>query len=465
MLHVTCLPAFAQDWDARQGTPESLGEALDAPGVNLEKMGTYQTLQVIPGALTCGLIGLGCTAKEEETGMYQQKSVVGLTGNLIAGMYANPPASFSYYAYDVLQNLGLAPKAYAQGIGFSGLTPILPLWKAFRNIAYMLLVVVLIVIGFMIMFRMKINPQTVISIQNALPRIAVTLLLITFSYAIAGFLIDLMYLAIMLVIVVFGQSGMVKDVAAVQQSYLTGGLPDLFGAVFGAGLRSVDDLAKALVGDPQIIQKFIGSGVLGLIIGLIQGLGFLVTGFIFGVLIAFALLFSFVRIFLTLLSSYIQIILSVIFSPFQIVFDAIPGRGGFSGWLKGLIANLLVFPATAALLLLGMTLTTSNPDALWTPPFLIRSAGNAMAGLIGLGLVLLLPTLLNKIKEMFAAKPGLPIGLGMVMGPALGGAMKGFQLFSQYAMLTGAMDRTLTLKPRHPVSKTKTPGGGAGTAP
>jgi len=46
----------------------------------------------------------------------------------------------------------------------------------------------------MIMFRIKINPQTAITIQLALPKLIITLLLITFSYAIAGFMIDIFYL-------------------------------------------------------------------------------------------------------------------------------------------------------------------------------------------------------------------------------------------------------------------------------
>ena len=52
---------------------------------------------------------------------------------------------------------------------------------------------VLIFIGFMIMFRMQINPQTIISIENALPRIVITMILITFSFPLAGFLIDLLF--------------------------------------------------------------------------------------------------------------------------------------------------------------------------------------------------------------------------------------------------------------------------------
>ena len=45
----------------------------------------------------------------------------------------------------------------------------------------------------MIMFRSKVG-QAAITVQQAIPSILIALLAVTFSYAIAGFLIDLMYL-------------------------------------------------------------------------------------------------------------------------------------------------------------------------------------------------------------------------------------------------------------------------------
>src|SRR3989344_2728711 len=167
-----------------------------------------------------------------------KKSALGMLVNFTGALYDHPPASFSYFAYDVLQNAGFVPKAYAQGVGFSGLGPIFPIWKTFRNISYMFILVILIVVGFMIMFRTKINPQTVISIQNALPNLIVTLLLITFSYAIAGLLIDLMYFAMRLIINIIVSSGITgyeanpEKVAYLEQFYLNANVGDLFKTIF-----------------------------------------------------------------------------------------------------------------------------------------------------------------------------------------------------------------------------------------
>ena len=41
----------------------------------------------------------------------------------------------------------------------------------------------------MIMFRSKLNPQTSVSIQLALPKIVVSLILVTFSYAFIAWLL------------------------------------------------------------------------------------------------------------------------------------------------------------------------------------------------------------------------------------------------------------------------------------
>ena len=421
MLLSPSVHAQENDWVFGGDDPiKTQGEAIDAceekGELSADCMVQFNLDKHLVAAL-CSTGGIGCTANPEKAEEFRKGSALGQMGNLIATLYT-PPASSVYYAYDLLHNAGLVPKAYAQGIGFSGLSPILGLWKMFRNISYMLLVVFLIIIGLMVMFRMKIDPQTVISVQNALPRIAVTLLLITFSYAIAGFMIDLMYLAILLVIALLGQGGAIPAGATevVQGRYLTEGLRNLFGGVFGAGTRGIDDIVKLLTG--------------GWLADFSWGIGWIaraVLGVIVSLFVVIALLFVSVKIFLALLNSYIQVILAIIFAPFQLVFGALPGQNPFGGWLKGLIANLIVFPATAAILILAMFFTTQNVK-IWTPPMLSSTTGGGVTGLIGLGLVLFIPTLLDKIKEMFAAKPTMPMGLGTIMGPTTGGVMNLLQL-------------------------------------
>jgi hypothetical protein len=100
-------------------------------------------------------------------------------------------------------------------LGFSALDPILETWKSFRNLAYLFFVVIFLIIGFMIMFRTKVG-QAAITAQQAIPSVIVAMLAVTFSYAIAGFMIDIMYV-----------------VMYVLASYFTEGSEIINGNIFG----------------------------------------------------------------------------------------------------------------------------------------------------------------------------------------------------------------------------------------
>lgn len=155
--------------------------------------------------MTCSMIGEICTDNPNDADNNFNKSIFGFVSNMILVPYQNPPASGVMWAMNGLQNAGFIPKTYAaQGIGFGIVQPFSKIWVVFRDLAYTLLVLFIIAIGFMIMFRMKLNPQTVIGVENALPRIVLALILITFSFAIAGFMIDLMYVSIALIVSLLG---------------------------------------------------------------------------------------------------------------------------------------------------------------------------------------------------------------------------------------------------------------------
>ena len=106
-----------------------------------------------------------------------------------------------------------------KGIGFDGLTPVLQIWKAFRNLTYLFFVILFVILGLGIMFRLNIDARTVMTMQNQIPKIIIALVLITFSYAIAGFLIDMMYLSIFLVVQIFAshQLATVTDMSNLQR--------------------------------------------------------------------------------------------------------------------------------------------------------------------------------------------------------------------------------------------------------
>src|SRR3989338_8030073 len=194
---------------------------------------------------TAGLFAWGCAI----IGCDQEIDKTTALGTITLAMdtlYAHPPASGVMYAYDLLQNAGLAKPAYAQGIGFAGLTPFLSFWKTSRNIAYAVLIIIMVAIGFMIIFRMKIDPKTVISVQAAIPKIVLTVIIITLSYPIVGFFIDIMYLAMailinLLVNAMGGAAGVAGSATDLQTFYMTADMGDLFKAVFETGGRALDN--------------------------------------------------------------------------------------------------------------------------------------------------------------------------------------------------------------------------------
>lgn len=397
----------------------------------------------------------------------QQTRAVPALVQIMGKMYEYPPASAMAYTYDLLHNAGLLTQpVYAQGIGFAGLSPLLPLWKATRNISYAILIIVMVAIGFMIIFRMKIDPKTVISVQAALPKIILTLILITFSYPIAGFMIDLMYLMIMIVIEILSKAvpadlpwgaDFMRNTAGQQQAFVQSGFlgwVHLFTSVFSVGLL------------PAFFQQFFGgSGVntaigtilAGAITKVIGSIGFLsiipatgvgVPAVIFGivaipviilVLIGLGLLFTFIRLTFLLLNSYIQLLLAVILGPLLLLKEAIPGQSAFGDWMKNLLANLVVFPATVAVIYFSWIMTAVTMSGnLWGAPLIPVGGGgdlgkgNPLSAFIGLGIIFMSPNLVASIKKAFGAKPAVPVTAGSAFAPLTGAAQTGMGAMSQY---------------------------------
>lgn len=401
-------------------------------------------------------------------------------GNMMALMIGNPPASGFAYMADVLSNAGFIGKpAYAQGIGFAGLTPLLPLWKASRNIAYAVLIIVMLAIGFMIIFRMKIDPKTVISVQAALPKIILTLILITFSYAIVGFLIDIMYLTIFILIELVTQAvkganlpwfaDYIEKTPQLQQAFVQsglGGMATLKDAVFSWGM--IPSFFVELLQGSWI--NIVGSVVTGVGVGAILAKLFTVTlaaspiGWLAIVVIAGALaipvlilliiflglFYTFIRLVFLLFNSYIQLIIVLILAPILLLKEAIPGQSAFENWVKTVMANLIVFPATVAILYMSWVITAiAWRGNMWAPPMVPAGGGaeacilpgqpcggNPAAIFIGLGIIFMAPNLVASAKKLFQVKPAIPVTAGTAFSPVTGAAGTLMGAASQYYYLS-----------------------------
>lgn len=423
---------------------EAIYAVINDPKLQASKEG--KNAVAIYRLATCGLMGEGCTDNPNKGNTYYKQSVFGRMSQLLTVPYRYRPASGIYWAYSGLQNAGFIPKTYAaEGIGFAGLRPLMNLWKVFRDLAYMILVLVLIAIGFMIMFRMKLNPQTVISVENALPRIVISLILITFSFAIAGFLIDLMYIIITLGIAIMSNRGNFFDIAEMQNRYLNANFGEIWSSMFPAGkdipilggagsLMMLSEAFMNLLPDVlnQILRTILGfvglwaiinfverpllspilnglsavdfdipvlsalPPVIALLLRVVLGGVLLIAGFsigysilpiVFFFLFGLTIVFLLFRIFFTLFAAYLKIILFVIFSPLFMLFEALPGRNAFGYWFKSLLAEILVFPLVVILFLVTYVIvsTPSSVGSLWTPPFLGSNTNLPVIGQQNLG--------------------------------------------------------------------------------
>ena len=159
-----------------------------------------QTLMIdTMSALSCQLSGIDptnpnaeCLGVDQKTGKigYVENGggLVGVLSYGIASFYNLPVGSSDYTKY-LAQNFSIIKPSFAQtpnacsdeDPGICGLRPFVKIWAAARDIVYMLFVLIFIVIGLAIMFRVHIDPRTVMTIQNQIPKLITGIILVTFS--------------------------------------------------------------------------------------------------------------------------------------------------------------------------------------------------------------------------------------------------------------------------------------------
>jgi hypothetical protein len=407
-------------------------------------------------ALTCQIAGvdpvspntpcLGIDQEGGKIGFLPQETVqsggaIGFMGGMIAALYT-PPLHTSDYFQSLASNFGIVKNAQAQtGTGFDSLNPLVDIWTAFRNIVYLFLVIIFIVIGLAIMLRVKIDPRTVMTIQNQIPKILIGILLVTFSFAIAGFLIDIMWLLIYLLFELISPAADINDF---NPSRLTGKNPftilgdDIFSIPKNAAV-GIGSIIASMFGDFGSAKGHLyaaGTGAtIGTVIGAIltaiippigfiaipiaagagAGLGTIGGGPILGVLsgilafiaIMLTLLIALFRLWFTLLVAYVQILLAVVLAPFWIIGGIVPGSPiSFSGWIKDIAANLLAFPTTLALFMFAKIFMdifgtdSGDTKGKFIPPLIGNPAdANQIGGLIGLGVILLAPNVVSMLQQ------------------------------------------------------------------
>jgi hypothetical protein len=248
---------------------------------------------------------------------------------------------------------------------------IVNLWSLVRNITYVFFMLIFIVIGFMIMFRSKIGGQTLVTLGNTLPNIILALIGVTFSFAIAGLLIDIGGVLMAILVDIFDQTSNYEHVIRL------GSFASIW-STFGR-FGSLETLADSVV---DVMTRNTGfAGWVGRILFILNPAGTIglvgIVGLIF-LLVALGLVtVGTFKVFISLIKAYLGILVNVITGPFQIAISAIPGKShNFMNWIKNIFRNVLVYPITFAILnfpgilysLQGeMGLSLPGPDKLTIP--------------------------------------------------------------------------------------------------
>lgn len=370
-----------------------------------------------------GLITGNASVTPAVAQLFQNHNALATTGSMIALMYAHPPASgIEYFAQQINKINPLKP-AYAQTgtVGFNALAPVQALWTQFRNISYVGFVIVFIVIGFMIMFRAKVSAQTVATLQDSIPRIVVALILVTFSYALVGLMIDLMF--VILNVAINALTPVIQPDRAnkiIFEKNIITTITNSWGSIVGSTSEAAAEILGQ-VGFGGKILKIITFGTIDNIAGLVVGV---------------AALFIMFKIFIMLLMAYVSIIIYTVFAPFMLLFQALPGNNGAVGWFKQIVANLSVFVAVALMVLFaGIFANIKGFGAPDSGKFIITegktqfpllSGGidvTTMSRLIGLGFLFMIPSVAAMIKEKLKAGS---VGFGGPGAAALGATAGAF---------------------------------------
>ena len=361
---------------------------------------------------------------------------LGTTTSLIGLLYTNRPIRTTDYLASVGEGLGVKT-AHAQvaGSGANVLSPILNLWQVSRNISYLIMIIIFVIIGLMVMFRQRINPQTVITAQAALPGLVIGLILITFSYFLAALISDSAFIGTNLVGYYFvaAQSGTQENlvdktkgdnVITIVSSLLKGvkkddiadatgtlfkaiGEPNILdtsnpatlirgfaagaayqigstiGPAIGAALAAGGCAASAFaIGPAALLAVPVCAGI-GQITGSIGGgLGLAqqtwanpggMVGYALWVAAIVIIVYSMLKLLLRLINNFLSIIFLTISAPFQFLAAALPGRQGLAtGWILNMLCNVLAFPAVMAVFYFVNYLLGPQPGS----PFQINSSTN-----------------------------------------------------------------------------------------
>ncbi len=221
-----------------------------------------------------------------------------------------PPTNLAYFWNKQIEDVPFAGRAYAAEPTYSGLFLDITyeLWLISRNVALGLLAIVGIVVGIMIMTRKRISAQATVTMQYALPRLIIGLILIVFSYAIGASMASFAW------------------------------------ALQGSAASIVDAIARdtTTVNEAIVLSQY-GVGLQAvLLIAVVFALGASPITAVVLVVTLVAMLILYIMAYIKLLIVYFKLILAIIISPFAFLMGSIPGHeDNTTNWFKKVVAYML----------------------------------------------------------------------------------------------------------------------------
>jgi hypothetical protein len=258
----------------------------------------------------------------------EPSGIIALTSYAIDKSTGAVPQMINNQEYLAYVNPFKVKEAYAQTGRDKLSNSILDLWTTLRNISYAFLVLVLVIIGFMIMLRAKVDPRTTVGMVNSLPRVVVALILITFSFPIGALFIDLIQVLLNLV----GCSTDLYCLNGVQYN------PNIF-----------MDMSRGIItsGLQAAFQVPVPGGI-GILVYIVVLVMFLLIVFV-----------TVVRVGLAFLTEWVTLFLTILFSPLLLLGVAIPGGPSVKGWIKRLLSPVLCIVAMYTVIAIALRISHS----------------------------------------------------------------------------------------------------------
>lgn len=373
-----------------------------------------------------------------------QQSTAAMVNAFYMGPTANAPAKYAqmFLPKEMLKEgstayaatAGPDPASATEFMGFLGINK---LWGISFTLAMSILVIILIIAGFMIMFRSKAGGQVVVTVSMALQNAVIGAVLALASFALGAFFLNLSKYLVVVVATLF-QTTVFKD-SGIDVIYINGpwSLFSSFWSTMAWGSFSKDlstwwDASGH--GLAQAQQE--GTGLSGALWQVWEALksstsvvSFTIVSVIAKIVIGGAMLIMAIRVFWTVLSTYIKMIIDIVLAPLLFMFSSLPGKqAGFTTWIKRMFQNAIAVPLMFVFINLAAYMafvvavstetcltesrsiltcvtgglipggTTGNSD------WLLMAVGpSAIISLVMLNMVPAVPTMVN---EMFSAKGG-----------------------------------------------------------